>query len=209
MNFRSISRLLLTFLISAIVAHAVAAAEIGVVDDIRNDVFVKRDNREIAAEPGTRIHENDLLVTSSDGRVHVIFTDGTRLALGGDSRLRIDRFVYAPDQGLASMLLESLGGPFRFVTGQLGKVASRTVVANTPVATIGIRGTDFWSGPLRGTYSMLLVEGAVEIRNTAGVRILDTPGQGVDIAGPDVEPGEVRVWPQDKVDEALGSVSLN
>ncbi len=78
----------------------------------------------------------------------------------------------------------------------------------TPFAVIGIRGTDFWSGPIDGAFGVLLLEGAVSVTNTAGTVSLTVPGQGTNLTGPDQAPGAVTIWPQDKADRALATVAF-
>ena len=76
------------------------------------------------------------------------------------------------------------------------------------MAEIGIRGTDFWTGPIDGQFGVLLLDGAVTVSNPAGVVVLDQPGEGTNIAGPDSAPGPVTQWPQQKVDRALAAVAF-
>jgi hypothetical protein len=79
----------------------------------------------------------------------------------------------------------------------------------TPVATIGIRGTDFWGGPIdEQALGVFLIEGAVSVSNAAGEAILDQPGQGTNIGAPGAAPGPVTIWPQDKVDRAFATVTF-
>ena len=39
---------------------------------------------------------------------------------------------------------------------------------STPVADIGVRGTEFWGGPINAKYGVLLLEGEVTVSNQAG-----------------------------------------
>jgi hypothetical protein len=79
----------------------------------------------------------------------------------------------------------------------------------TPVATVGVRGTDFWAGPIDNqALGVLLVEGAVSVSNRAGSQVLDQRGQGTNIATARSPPGPVTFWPQDKVNRALAAVAF-
>jgi hypothetical protein len=82
------------------------------------------------------------------------------------------------------------------------------ITVRTPVATIGVRGTDFWTGPIDGQFGVLIMEGEVVVSNPAGEAILDAPGEGTNIAGADSAPGPVTQWPQEKVDRALSAVAF-
>jgi hypothetical protein len=67
----------------------------------------------------------------------------------------------------------NLVGAFRFVSGQLTKLASSDVSVTTPVAIVGIRGTEFWGGPIDDqALGVFLLEGAVSVSNAAGEQIL-------------------------------------
>ncbi len=83
------------------------------------------------------------------------------------------------------------------------------VSLTTPVANVGIRGTDFFAGPIDNqALGVLLLEGSVSVSNAAGQRLLSRPGQGTNIAAPGAAPGPVTIWPQAKVDRALAAVAF-
>ena len=89
-----------------------------------------------------------------------------------------------------------LVGPFRFVSGQVSKLASADVSVTTPVAIVGIRGTEFWGGPIDDqVLGVFLIEGAVSVSNAAGQQLLNSPGQGTNSAAP----GPVTFWAPDKI----------
>jgi len=122
--------------------------------------------------------------------------------------MTLDRFVYDPAGGTAELKLGVVGA-FRFITGQASKLASADIAVTTPVATVGIRGTDFWGGPIDDqALGVLLIDGAVSVSNAAGEQILDTPGQGTNIISPGDAPGPVTFWPQDKADRAFATVTF-
>ena len=73
---------------------------------------------------------------------------------------------------------------------------------------IGVRGTDFWAGPSRGQYGVLLLEGAISVTNPAGQRILTTPGTGVNLTSNGVPPSEVATWGTGRAAEALAAVAF-
>jgi hypothetical protein len=78
-----------------------------------------------------------------------------------------------------------VAGALRFVSGKVTKLASSDVSVTTAVATLGIRGTEFWGGPIDDqALGVFLIEGAVSVSNAAGEQILRQPGQGTNIATP-------------------------
>ena len=80
---------------------------------------------------------------------------------------------------------------------------------STPVADIGVRGTEFWGGPIEGQYGVLLLGGKVTVSNQAGSVTLSAPGQGTDIPSPLDAPGAVKPWGTDKIARAVASVALH
>ncbi|MCP5113624.1 MAG: FecR domain-containing protein [bacterium] len=145
--------------------------------------------------------------TAASAKLEITFADGTVLTLGEQARIVIDSFVYNPGDGL-DQLLVSTSGPFRMVSGALKRPAA-TIEVDTPVALIGVRGTDFWAGPIDDRYGVLLLEGAVTVTNDAGTATLDEPGQGVNLDSRDLPPDPVTTWPVEKAARALGAVTFN
>lgn len=181
------------------------AAQVGQVEQAQGICYGTVGVETEALAPGAPIQFEQTVTTEAGARLELLFLDDTKLTLGENAKLRIDRFVYAPRTARTSVRLAAVGA-FRFVSGAKGGNSDVAIV--TPVATIGVRGTDFWAGPIDGAYGVLLLEGAVDVANGAGSASLDEPGEGVNIAGPGVAPGAVTQWPQDKVSRALAAVAF-
>ena len=90
---------------------------------------------------GTPIHERDLLTTGRDSLAIVTLDDGTKMTLRPGTVLRIDE--YADEVGRERMRLNLFKGGVRTVTGAVAERAPDAFELRTPVATIGILGTDF------------------------------------------------------------------
>ncbi len=156
-------------------------------------------------ETGNPVVLNEALATGAAARLEITFLDTTRLTLGERANVTIDKFVY--DGSHTRVLRLAAVGALRFISGG-NKPAGAEVTVTTPVVEIGVRGTDFWFGPIDGEFGVLLVAGAVTVSNSAGSVVLDQPGQGTNIAGPGAAPGPVTQWPQQKVDRALVQVAF-
>ena len=87
--------------------------------------------------------EKDTLQTGSDGALGVIFKDDTVLSLGPDSLLVIDEFVFAPMEGELSIVTRMLKGTVAYLSGVIAKLSPESARFETPMATLGIRGTRF------------------------------------------------------------------
>ncbi len=88
--------------------------------------------------PGDRIH------TGADGHVHVRMIDEGFVAVRASSRLLIQDYVYKPDSPAENKVRIQLEtGVARTVSGKAGESARERYRFNTPVAAIGLRGTDY------------------------------------------------------------------
>ena len=88
---------------------------------------------------GVKIYQNDILSTTSDGKVSITFSDGTIFSLAQSSRMVIDTLIYDPEGGENAGGFSLLTGGFVFIAGQVAKTGDMDVI--TPTATMGIRGT--------------------------------------------------------------------
>jgi hypothetical protein len=151
---------------------------------------------------------NDIVSTGEASRLEVTFVDNTRLTLGANTKLTLDTYVFDPAAGRRTIRFGVVGA-LRFLSGRLSKLAASRISVTTPVAVIGVRGTEFFAGPIDDqALGVLLIEGAVSVSNAAGRRILNRPGQGTNIAAAGAAPGPVTVWPQAKVNRALAAVAF-
>jgi hypothetical protein len=65
------------------------------------------------------------------------FIDKTSLHVGPSSSVRLDKFVYDPNKGTGSVVIDATKGAFRFSTGSQGKGDYKV---KTPYGTLGVRG---------------------------------------------------------------------
>jgi hypothetical protein len=103
--------------------------------------FIVRGSATIEARPGLVIFEADALRTGADGSVGVTLKDDTRLSLGPNSEVRVERFIFAPGTGRLGMVLRFMRGVAAYVSGRMAKLAPDAVRLETPAAIVGVRGT--------------------------------------------------------------------
>src|SRR5690348_1685291 len=127
-------------------AQASAASVVGSVSRVQNQAQVGGAN----AAVGSSVHMGDALKTGANARLEVTFVDDTRLTLGENARVVIDRYVYNPERSIGTMALSSTRGALRFATGKIHQMDQKNVTVSTPVAALAVRGTDFWTGPING-----------------------------------------------------------
>jgi hypothetical protein len=116
---------------------------IGSVKSAQGHAVVRRGSGAIPASEGLRLELNDVLVTSADGRLGAILGDGTRLSLGPNTELTVDRFVYQPAEGKFDLLLRLGRGLLAYISGRIARISPQSVTLETPVGVIGLRGTKF------------------------------------------------------------------
>jgi len=196
-------------LLSSFAGHQVAAQEaIGTVSRIQGEASGARGGATRALGLNASVFLNETVSTGAAARLELTFKDNTRLTLGENAKLMLYRYVFNPAAGRGTIRFRVVGA-LRFLSGQVSKLARSDVSVTTPVAAVGIRGTEFWSGPIDDqTLGVFLIEGAVRVSNAAGAQILNRPGQGTNVARAGAAPGPVTFWPQDKVNRALATVTF-
>ena len=88
---------------------------------------------------GDLVYQGDAVATGANGRVGINFTDGTSFNLSSNARMVLNEFVYDPNSSSNSTVFNLTKGSFTFVAGKIAKSGDMKV--DTPVATMGIRGT--------------------------------------------------------------------
>jgi hypothetical protein len=96
-------------------------------------------NQAGGAKVGDLVYLGDVVQTGADGKVGITFSDGTAFNLSSNARMAMTEFVYDPNGKSNSTLLSLTKGTFTFVAGKIAKTGDMKI--DTPVATMGIRGT--------------------------------------------------------------------
>lgn len=126
------------------VAAPVAAQERPVAGRIKvstGSAFIVRDGAQVPAQVGQVVFESDGLRTGGDGKVGVTLNDDTRLSLGPNSELKLERFTFAPADSAFGLALRFVRGAATYVSGRIAKLAPDSIRLETPAAIIGVRGT--------------------------------------------------------------------
>jgi hypothetical protein len=93
----------------------------------------------VQAKVGDLVYRGDVLQTGADGRLGLTLADGTTFNLSSNGRMVLNQFVYDPSAKSNAALFSLTKGSFTFVAGAVAKIGDMKV--DTPVATLGIRGT--------------------------------------------------------------------
>lgn len=134
---------LLAASVALLSGHALAETA-GRVSFVSGDASVTgSDGSSRALQRGAAINSGDRINTRA-GRVQVRFTDGSFVSLQPNTVFGIDEYLYAnrkPEE--TSLFFSLVQGGMRTITGAIGKVNKKSYQVRTPVATIGIRGTEY------------------------------------------------------------------
>ncbi len=124
-------------------APATEKETIGVIRNASGTVTLARGTQVLPAAAGTRLLAEDVILTGKDGSAGIILRDNSSLSLGPDSRLVLEKFLFAPVEGKFALLVRVSRGTMAYISGLIGKLSPGSALFETPVATIGIRGTKF------------------------------------------------------------------
>lgn len=123
----------------------------------------------VVVNKGAAIRVGDRIETEVGGHVHLRFVDGGRVSVRPSSRLQIESYNHSSDKPALSAIKFRLDeGVVRSITGAWGEVARDRFRLNTPMAAIGVKGTDFIVKAVPGSTSVSVYTGAVLLTPLAG-----------------------------------------
>lgn len=188
-------------------AQAQGAAAVGAVSALQGAAAAVRATARDALARGDSVYMDDILETGPGGKLRVTFADDTELTLGPGADVVIDEFVYAPEARTARAALRVTAGAARVLAGAVERLGGQGALSiTTPVATIGIRGTDVFLELDGDHLQVALFSGyEVNVTNAAGTTVL-RPGEGTDIWGT-AAPTPGIPWGPDRVNRALAQVT--
>ncbi len=116
---------------------------IGYVQDIKGEALAISSTAVRILEEKDELFQNEALVTNKDSFIQAMFLDGTVLTLAENSRVELSEVVYDEnDESKASFLVKPTAGVLRFLSGEIVKQNPDKYKVETPLGTIGIRGTE-------------------------------------------------------------------
>jgi fibronectin-binding autotransporter adhesin len=116
-----------------------AAVVVGHVTKLTGTATAIRNGVSIILNQGDNIDKGDVLQSAADSTLGVTFIDGTVFGLSSNARMVVNEMIYDPNGSNNSSLLSLVAGTISFVAGETAKHGDMKV--DTPVATMGIRGT--------------------------------------------------------------------
>jgi hypothetical protein len=140
---RRFSRGAALLLALAFVPGCVLAQAIGKIKVVAGEVTVERAGKPIPAALGAPVYQSDRITTGRNGSVGVLLDDDSRLSLGPNSSIALDKFEFdlATDDGSADVSISK--GTLSVVSGKLVKKTPGALKVRTPAAILAVRGTEF------------------------------------------------------------------
>ena len=112
---------------------------IGHVTKLAGNATVIRNGVSIILNRGDNVEKGDVVQSGSDSKLGITFIDGSVFGLASNARMVLNEMIYDPNGSSNSSLISLVAGTITFVAGQTAKHGEMKV--DTPVATMGIRGT--------------------------------------------------------------------
>jgi hypothetical protein len=144
---------MLMFAVSSWAANAADDANPPLPSPVGRVVWVKgtlkavmQNSEERILQKTSVIYEKDTLITDGASQAQIVFTDNTLMTFREGSKFYIKEYNFNPNSGQKSVgkyIMNLIEGGFRTITGYIAKSNPSDYQVNTPVATIGVRGTDY------------------------------------------------------------------
>ena len=177
---------------------SLAATADGFIESCVGPAEAESHNVTRALSNGADVFVGDLVSTRETARLVMLLGTQTRIRRGGNTRLRIDRF------------LAETHGELRFDSGPLVLDRNEGAPAmdlrlRSPFGTIALRGTRVFAGPSKGVFGVFVERGIVDF-TAGGVTVRLTAGEGSDVRRPGGKPTPPSRWGSERAIDALASV---
>lgn len=137
-------RLLLLLTLAALLPSGAHATVVGVFQFVAGDVrLLVSAGGEKPARKGSPLSEGDIVITASAATAQIKMADGATVVVQPLTHLSVVEFRYAGvEDGSERVRYRLERGGIRSITGAIGRSHKDTYLIETPVAHMGVRGTD-------------------------------------------------------------------
>lgn len=192
---------------SVLIAASDPRVEIG-----RSVVVVNQVEGKWREEQPKRLQINDDIIfeeditTKSDAKTVIEFRDGSTFELGPDAVVRIDSFIYNPQESTSHKTLSITSGAFRYMSGS--QVRDQDTKIATYSGTLGVRGS-IVSGIVAPKVPVFLhlTEGDATFANDAGDSHL-VPGNSIAVPSRNTKPMRADLMPCPVAEQALRAIAF-
>lgn len=166
-----------------------SAGNIGTAISVKTQAALEQPGETRMLAVGAGVSQDATVRTDVTGNAQLKFIDETLLVIGPSSSIKLDKILFTPDRKAKTFVLQATAGAFRFATGKSNHSA---YAIETPVATIGVRGTQFAFGIRGDELTIVVTQGTVRsctratpaaaaqcVNAAAGNTIVSTPAGSV------------------------------
>ncbi len=209
-------KIVLSFVFIVLLAYSYSgwsddAKGIGYVSAVRGKVIaISGEGVARLLETETPVFLDDIINTEKRSRIQIILHDNTVLTLGQKSTLRITDFQWSETQEGGELNMKISEGIFRVIGGAIAKSSPKKFIAETPAATIGIRGSSY-AGMVDGSALTVALESGkgIDVFNDAGSVALLVPGMGTVVEDMVSRPTEARLFSTSEMSIVLDGLGLD
>jgi hypothetical protein len=135
---------------------------VGYVSLVLGRAYILREGGRAEVQKSSKILVGDQIYTENNGHVHVRFIDEALVSIRPLTTLEVERYEFNPSRPERSAVKFNLTeGVARSISGEAAKSARQRFRLNTPVAAIGVRGTDFVVSANSTSTRALVNEGSI------------------------------------------------
>ncbi len=139
---RGIGRCATVLMLALVPASAALADQAGTVLGIKGEVTATGAEGDRVLLKSDAVFEGETVSTGANSYVIIDFIDGARATVRPNSRITIESYrLGGSDNGA---LLDLVRGGLRAVTGEIAQRQPESYKVRTPVATLGVRGTEYY-----------------------------------------------------------------
>lgn len=187
--------------------HAAATTSAGEVTLLRGVVTATQDGKTLRLYRGAAVIVGDRLRTGKNARLKLRMIDGTEITLGENSEFIVREYEMNESAGVGIGALELTRGFFRAITGKITRLRENSFAVKTPLAVIGVRGTDFWGEQSAERFRVAMLSGtAIVVSNDYGSVEITAAGFGTEVTAPGQAPRAPFQWTPEQIREAAGTV---
>gem|GEM_PF-2003480 len=153
---------------------------------------VNEEGQSRALKRRSKIFAGDTLQTGAGAKLQLRFSDGGIISLREHTGFRVKEYRLDEHGNESKSFSTLIKGGFRAITGSIGKKKAENYRIDTPIATIGVRGTNF-EAVLSDALYVAAWRGRVTVQNDGGeialgegaafsyarIRAVDTPPKGL------------------------------
>lgn len=183
-------------MVSSVYAASVPVGEVAAIRGDARAIGSDQGDRQLSLK--TSVFAGDVLVTGKKARLQIMFKDNSIISMGPESEITVSDYSLSDRGGVMKTKVKE--GAFHIMGGSIAKESPENFVTETPVATIGIRGSMFALNVRDNKLSVVFLGGkGIDVFNSAGSVAITNPGFGTIVTGVKSIPESPRSFAGDEL----------